>query len=137
MKQLVLDAGPLIALFYGKDRDHAICVSGFQQLSRSNTVLLTPIPIMYEVYKWLLQRLGAKQAQQILTTLQASLQPISLSETDFLQVQAIVQSLPGWAGTLEDATVVFTANRYNCPVWTLNYRDLGTFKTLTFWTPNS
>lgn len=56
MKQLVIDAGPLIGLFYAKDTHHAQCVTGFTQLTQAKTALLTPIPIVFEVYKWLLQR---------------------------------------------------------------------------------
>lgn len=56
MKQLVVDAGPIIALFYAKDTYHSQGVAGFTQLSKAKTVLLTPMPIVFEVYKWLLQR---------------------------------------------------------------------------------
>jgi len=51
LKQIVLDAGPLIALFYVKDTYHNQCVSGFRHLIESNTLLLTPLPVVFEVYK--------------------------------------------------------------------------------------
>ena len=56
MKYLTIDAGPFIGLFYAKDNYHQQCVNGFAQLAKDKTVLLTPIPIIFEVYKWLLQR---------------------------------------------------------------------------------
>ncbi|MDX2244554.1 MAG: type II toxin-antitoxin system VapC family toxin [Leptolyngbyaceae cyanobacterium bins.302] len=137
MKQLVIDAGPLIGLFYAKDTDHAQCVAGFTQLIQAKTILLTPIPIVFEVYKWLLQRTSPQQAQKTLQVMQDSLHLIPVEKTDFDTLQAFVLALPQWQGTLEDAIVITTALRYRCPVWTLNYRDFGTFKTLEFWTPNS
>jgi predicted nucleic acid-binding protein len=137
LKQIVIDAGPLIGLFYAKDTDHTQCVAGFTQLVRSKTTLLTPIPIIFEVYKWLLQRTNPQQAQQTLQVMQDSLHFIPLEKTDFDTLQTFVLALSQWQGSLEDATVITTALRYQCPVWTLNYRDFGTFKTLEFWTPDS
>ncbi len=136
MKQLVLDAGPLIALFYAKDTDHARSVAGFTQLSQARTVLLTPIPIVFEVYKWLLQRTSPKVAQQTLATMEESLHLIAINRPDFDELTAMIYALPQWQGILEDATVVAIALRYRCPVWTLNFRDFGIFKTLEFWNPN-
>jgi len=66
LKQLIVDAGPLIALFYAKDPQHTECVAGFEQLNVSKTLVLTPIPIVFEVYKWLLQRVSLNLAQQTL-----------------------------------------------------------------------
>lgn len=136
MRQLLLDAGPLISLFYAKDTHHAECVSGFKQLASSKTTLLTPIPIIFEVYKWLLQRIGSKLAQSTLNVMQASLQTVPLSQIDFQELQVLIRELPGWNGSLEDATIILTAQRYCCPIWTLNYRDLGSFKGLEFWHPS-
>lgn len=136
MRQLVLDAGPLIALFYAKDTHHVECTVGFEQLHQSKAVLLTPIPIIFEVYKWLLQRIGAELAQNTLDVMQASLQPVSLNQVDFHELQGMVRALPGWGGSLEDTTVILMAQRYRCPIWTLNYRDFGSFKALEFWNPD-
>jgi len=135
LKQLVLDAGPLIGLFYAKDTYHEQCVNGFQQLAKQKTILLTPIPIIFEVYKWLLQRTYPAIAQNTLKVMQESLHPVALDQNDFEQIQAMVTQLPQWQGSLEDATVVFIALRYHSPVWTYNFRDFGTFKNLDFWTP--
>jgi len=63
LKQLILDAGPLIALFYAKDSYHQKAVKGFTQLNQQKTQLITPIPIIFEVYKWLLNRGGSLLAQ--------------------------------------------------------------------------
>jgi len=135
LKQLVLDAGPLIALFSTKDTDHRICEAGFEQLSQSQTILLTPLPIVFEVYKWLLHRTTPAVAQNTLDVMQKSLHTLVLNQLDFHELYTMVRALPNWQGTLEDATVILLAQRYHCPVWTLNYRDFGIFKSLEFWNP--
>ena len=135
MKKIVLDAGPLIGLFYGKDTYHFDCVRGFEQLAQQKTILLTPLPILFEVYKWLLQRTQPAVAHNALAVMQDSLHLLPLEQADFEEIQSLVTKLPQWQGSLEDATVVFTALRYHSPVWTYNFRDFSIFKTLEFWTP--
>lgn len=137
MKQIVLDAGPLIALFYATDTYHAQCVAGFSQLIEGNTLLLTPLPIVFEVYKWLLQRTRPEVAQQTLLTMNDSLHILAMEAEAFSQLQAVVAQLPQWKGSLEDATVMLTALQHRCPVWTYNFRDFSIFSALEFWNPES
>ncbi|PIG92865.1 type II toxin-antitoxin system VapC family toxin [Gloeocapsopsis sp. IPPAS B-1203] len=135
LKQLILDAGPLIGLFSANDRDHDVCQAGFKQLSQSQTTLLTPLPVIFEVYKWLLYRATPTIAQSTLTVMHESLHIIPLNQIDFHEISAMIRTLPQWQGSLEDASVILLAQRYQCPVWTLNYRDFGIFKSLAFWNP--
>ncbi|MEO0808742.1 MAG: PIN domain-containing protein [Cyanobacteria bacterium J06643_4] len=137
MKQIVLDAGPLIALFYAKDTYHAQGVAGFSQLIESDTLLLTPVPIIFEVYKWLLQRTRPEIAQKTLLTMNDSLHILTIDAEAFSQLQTVVAQLPQWQGSLEDATVMLTALQYRCPVWTYNFRDFSIFSALEFWNPES
>ena len=135
MKQIVLDADPLIAFFYAKDTVHISCKAGFEQLFVSKIKLLTPIPVVFEVYKWLVQRTTPAVAQATLAVMQESLSFVLLNQIDFDEIYFMVQALPQWRGSLEDATVILLAQRYRCPVWTLNYRDFGIFQSLEFWNP--
>lgn len=135
MKQIVLDAGALIALFYDGDRHHRETGLGFRQLFQQKTILWTPVPIVFEVYKWLLNHQRYEIACDALTLMLEVLQPVFLNQSDVLALQHIIQTLPGWGGSLEDACVIHIAQRYRCPVWTMNYRDLGTIQGLQFWTP--
>lgn len=136
LKQLALDAGPLIALFYAKDTYHTDCRTGFEQLNQMNTRLLTPLPILFEVYKWLLQNTTPTAAQTSLNAMIETLDLVVLRLSDFLEIHTFIQSLPTWQGSLEDATVIWLTRQYQCPVWTLNYRDFGSFASLEFWTPD-
>ncbi|WP_088890918.1 type II toxin-antitoxin system VapC family toxin [Leptolyngbya ohadii] len=135
MSRLILDAGPLIALFHNKDVDHEQCLRGFTQLSQASTSLLVPTSIVYEVYKWLLQRTNPSKAKQALQIMEESLHFLMLNQDEFQGLCNTVQKLSGWQGTLEDLTVIETALRYRCPVWTLNYRDFAAFSQLEFWNP--
>jgi predicted nucleic acid-binding protein len=135
LSQLVLDTGPLIALFYTKDINHAACISGFRQLNQSNTTVLIPIPILFEVYKWLLKRVGSEPAQKTLDVIRESMQTVALSQFDFQELHEMIRVLPDWNGSLEDATAILLAKRYQCPIWTLNHQDFERFTGLEFWGP--
>lgn len=137
MNYLSVDAGPFIGLFYEKDTYHQQCVQGFTQLAKNKTILITPIPIVFEVYKWLLQRTTPAIAQQALQVMEDTLHLVEINKDDLADLKAILLQLPHWQGSLEDAAVIFIALRYRCPVWTYNFRDFAAFKALDFWTPES
>ncbi|NEP17247.1 MAG: type II toxin-antitoxin system VapC family toxin [Leptolyngbya sp. SIO4C1] len=137
MRRLILDAGPLIGLLYSKDTYHSQCVNGFRYLSGAKTILLTPMPIVFEVYKWLLQRTRPAVAQRALETMSETLHILTLDSEIFSELKAAVSRLSDWHGSLEDATVILTAIQYRCPVWTYNFRDFNVFKSLELWTPES
>lgn len=135
MNHLTIDAGPFIGLFYRKDTYHQQCVEGFAQLAKNKTILLAPIPIVFEVYKWLLMRTTPATAQHALQVMGDSLHLIDINKAELNELKAMLLQLPQWQGSLEDATVILVALRYRCPVWTYNFRDFAAFKSLNFWTP--
>lgn len=47
----------------------------------------------------------------------------------------LVESMPWWGGSLEDALLALLGSQLNAVVWTFNYRDLRVFPNLQFWTP--
>lgn len=133
--RLVLDAGPLIALFHGRDRDHATAVAGFRQLFNRRARLVVPLPIVFEVYKWLLREADPEAAQ---VGLQVMLQTLDVQypvEGVLEELIGVIASMPTWRGSLEDALVAVTGLRLDVPVWALDYRDLSAFRNLHFWTP--
>ncbi len=132
-QRLVLDAGPLIALFHAADPDHEAAVRGFRALAEGNSRLITPLPVVFEVYKWLLFEGGAAVARRALEGMVEALEVVPLGLEDLKAIQILLASRPEWRGTLEDASVVLLALRSKAPVWTLNYRDLGVFRELSFW----
>jgi predicted nucleic acid-binding protein len=132
----VLDAGPLIAWLYSLDAGHATAVAGFRELARAGTRVLVPLPIVFEVYKWLLFEIGPKGAREGLARMRRGME-ILYPETVMLErVSTVLATMPDWRGALEDALVAVTGLQLDVPVWTLNYRDLGAFRNLRFWTPS-
>ncbi len=133
--RLTIDSGPLIATLYAKDRYHQQALTGFTRLQQEHQQLIVPLPIVFEVYRWLLQRQGVKVAQAILLDMDRGFEIDTINSEDYQTIQAIAQHIPGWSGTLADATVIHVAVKLQCPIWTLDYRDLGRFKMLKFWNP--
>lgn len=134
-RQLVLDAGPLIGYVDRGDRHHADARRGFDQLLAAGTLLTVPLPIVFEVYKWLTYHVGVPSARFALAVMRESLDVDSPKANDLAELQAILDSMPRWSGSLEDAIVAMIGLRSDLPVWTLNYRDLAAFPNLRFWTP--
>jgi predicted nucleic acid-binding protein len=132
---VILDAGPLIALAHRADADHARVRVGFEQLADGRTRLIAPLPIVFEVYKWLLYHAGSAYARDALTNMRAALEVIFPSRQDFDDATSLIMGLrSGWTGTLEDALVAALGARLRLPVWTLNYRDFSAFRRLELWT---
>lgn len=131
--RLVLDAGPLIALYHAADPDHESALRGFQTLAQAKSRLIVPLPVVLEVFKWLFFEGGPDKARVALGKMREGLEvvPLGLGELD--AIQALLQALPDWKGTVEDASVALLALRLGVPVWTLNYRNLGVFPKLEFW----
>ena len=63
-ERLVLDAGPLIALLHRSDPDHEEAVRGFRRLAEGGARLFLPMPVLFEVFKWLLFQAGPKAARE-------------------------------------------------------------------------
>jgi predicted nucleic acid-binding protein len=135
MKRLVLDSGPLIALVSRKDDYHELAKEGFARLPREFGEVLTPLSIVFEVYKFVSFNESMQMAQKLLITLQEETVIEVLSQDDFLEIFEMVTQYPNWSGTLEDASVLVVAQRTQSFVWTIDYKDLGFFKNIDFWTP--
>ncbi len=136
LARVVLDAGPLIALLHGRDPDHAAAVAGFRQLAQSGTRATTPLPIVFEVYKWLVYEAHPAAARHALQRMRQSLEIVYPGAADLDDVARVTLALPGWRGSLEDALVAVTGLRLGVPVWTLNFRDLAAFRGIQFWAPS-
>ena len=132
----MLDAEPLIALVSKKDDYHSEVKRGFSQIPNNFSEVLTPLPIVFEVYKFVSRNESAKAAQKLLSIIQYDTVIIPISETDFATISDLVLQITDWQGTLEDASVIIIAQQYQAQVWTLDYKDLGYFSNVQFWTPS-
>lgn len=135
MKRLVLDAGPLIALVSKQDNYHSEAKQGFSQIPVNFGEVLTPLPILFEVYKFVCRNESPQIAQFLLNLIQEETVVIPITESDFLILSDLVSQNPSWRGTLEDASVIVIAQKYQAYVWTIDYKDLGFFSNINFWNP--
>jgi predicted nucleic acid-binding protein len=69
MKRLVLDAGPLIALVSVQDDYHQECKAGFSKLPALFGEVLTPLPVLFEVYKFVLREQSSRAAMTALAVI--------------------------------------------------------------------
>lgn len=137
LARVVLDAGPLIALLHRRDPDHAVSVVGFRQLVEARTRLIAPLPIVFEVFKWLLYEGSAEAARMGLQRMRRSLEIVYPGASELDELTTVLAAMPAWQGTLEDALVAVTGLRLDCAVWTMNFRDLSAFRRLQFWAPDT
>jgi predicted nucleic acid-binding protein len=133
--RIVVDAGPFIAHIREDDPDHSTAVRGFEALARMKSHLIVPAPIVLEVFKWTLHHGGPAAARSVLARMRGGCEVLPLDRRMFEAACALVDHLPGWEGTLEDATVAVSAMELGVPVWTLNYRDFAAFPRVGLWNP--
>ncbi|MBD2395179.1 PIN domain-containing protein [Cyanobacterium aponinum FACHB-4101] len=135
MKRLILDTGPLIALVSERDNYHSEAKLGFSQISLVFGEVLTPLPILFEVYKFVARNESPKIAQKLLSVIQEETVIVTISESDFVTISDLVLNFSHWGGTLEDASVIVIAKKYQGQIWTIDYKDLGFFGDIEFWNP--
>jgi predicted nucleic acid-binding protein len=133
MLELLIDAGPLVALFHRQDRAHPDCLKRFQLILSSQSHLITSFPVLCEVHKLIQQYSNKTIAQQALSTLQDTLEILPLQEADIESAIALTTTTDAWLGTLQDATIIVLARQMNLPVWTLDYRDFSRFSDILLW----
>jgi predicted nucleic acid-binding protein len=80
---IIIDSGPLIAVLFAKDRYHSQAVAGFKQLQAEGYRLVLPLPIVFEVYRWLLQQGGAKLAQAVLVAIEQSFEVYAMPSAGY------------------------------------------------------
>ncbi|MEH1913890.1 type II toxin-antitoxin system VapC family toxin [Nostoc sp.] len=135
MKRLVLDAGPLIALVSVQDDYHQEYKAGFSKLPALFGEVLTPLPVLFEVYNFVLREQSSRAAMTALGVISENTVTVPVNMEMFQEIYSMVRQIPDWQGTLEDASVVAVAQLYDTSVWTLDYRDLSWFKSLELWSP--
>jgi hypothetical protein len=117
------------------DAHHATADAGFRQLNRVRAVVFVPLPIVFEVYKRLVYDTRPEIARLALAQMHNSLEIVYPGADELDEVVEILDCMPTWGGSLEDALAAVTALQFDVPVWTFNYRDLGAFRNVHFWTP--
>jgi predicted nucleic acid-binding protein len=134
-RHIVLDAGPLIGLLNDRDAHRTESLRGFRQLDRIRAIYVVPLPIVFEVFRWLLQRVGVQAARTGLVMTLERVDVVYPTPETLAECLTLMGTLTEWRGSLEDTLVAQTALRLDLPVWTYNYRDFVAFRNLQFWNP--
>jgi predicted nucleic acid-binding protein len=133
MPQLVVDAGPLIAIFHVQDTEHQNCLARFEQILDEQYILLTTFPVLCEVHKLIQRYASPTVAQVALQELQEALEIVPFDVPDIEDAMSLVTDTPHWKGTLQDASVIVLSRHLGLPVWTLDYRDFSRFPDIELW----
>ncbi|ELS01036.1 hypothetical protein Xen7305DRAFT_00007370 [Xenococcus sp. PCC 7305] len=94
MKRLVLDSGSLIGLISKKDHYHQEAKLGFSQIPSIFGEVLTPLPILFEVYKFVSRYQSVDAARTLLTIIQSETVIVTLSSSDFTTISDLVFTTP-------------------------------------------
>ena len=119
---VLVDTGPIVAIFSASDSFHEACV---EQLRRIRGPLLTCWPVITEA-AWLL-RAYPEAIQKLLTSFaKRPFQLLELGEPDLAGVSAILAKYGKSGIQLADASLVHLANREGIEaVFTLDRRDFS------------
>jgi hypothetical protein len=97
--------------------------------------MLVPVPVVFEVFKWLTYNVGAVAARLALGHMRVTFEIVEINLDELGELAAMLEAMPHWPGSLEDAALAYFGGRMQAMVWTYNYRDLNAFPNLQFWTP--
>jgi predicted nucleic acid-binding protein len=134
-RRVLLDAGPLIGAFNARDTFHLESSRGLAQLADAHVRVLVPVAVVFEVYKWLAYHSNMQVARTALVSMRLSFDLLDTNRAMVDELSDLVNSMPWWAGSLEDALLALLATRLDAPLWTFNYRDFTGFHDLPFWNP--
>lgn len=137
IRRILVDAGPFIALFNRDDRDHVLAAYGFEELSSRRVRVLLPLPIAFEVCKWLRYKVSGDAAIMAIDRIRRGTEIIYPSADDFSRAIQVARQMPSWRGSLEDALLANLATAHRTPLWTLNYREFAAFGALHLWNPSA
>lgn len=125
MSNLLVDAGPLVALLHKDDQDHALCVDVLKRLREP--LLTTWMPITEAMYL-----LGfSMEAQCALLEMieRRMLQILSLDIDDLPSIRKLMRQYADLPMDFADATLVQVAKRQGIDqIFTLDRRDFAVYR---------
>jgi len=122
---VLVDAGPLVAILNGRDKDHAVCVDVLKSLRRP--LITTWMPVTEAMY--LLDFSVAAQGALLETIERGVLKIFSLGANDLPSIRSLIKKYSDQPMDFADATLVHIANRERLhQVFTLDRRDFGIYR---------
>lgn len=125
MAAVLVDAGPLIALLNGRDRDHEACL---REISRLRTPMLTVWPALTEAAHFLGEVTGGVDRLLSMLTRDA-VRILPLSAADVPRMKDLIDKYEDLPMDLADAALVAVAEREGIDtVMTLDRRDFSLYR---------
>ena len=126
MKRVLLDTGPLVAIFHASDHRHEVCVEALRSLP---SPLLSCWPVITEAL-WLLRR-DRTAVQRLLRSIGTSfLNLLSLGGEEAGAIAELMKRYEDMSPQLADASLVYLAHREDIEtIFTLDYRDFSVYRT--------
>jgi predicted nucleic acid-binding protein len=123
---VLVDTGPLVALFDPSDRDHPDCMRELGRLKRCS--LTTTLAVLTEAI-YLLGFSNLAQQSLLAFVGAGALEVAEFSATDVERAAALMKKYADLPMDFADATLVVLAERYGTPhVFTLDRRDFGVYR---------
>ncbi len=125
MPQILVDAGPLVALLNRNDQDHTICVETLKQLRQP--LLTTWMPVTEAMY--LLSFSQAAQNALLAMIERGMLQILSIDTADLNSIRKLMHQHADLPMDFADATLVQVAKREKInQIFTLDNRDFSIYR---------
>jgi hypothetical protein len=122
---LLVDAGPLVAVFSRRDRDHAACVRVLKEIRRP--LVSTWMPVTEAMY--LLDFSIAAQGALLEMIGRGALKILEISTRDLPAIRELMEKYSDLPMDFADASLVHIANREGIPdIFTLDKRDFGVYR---------
>ena len=126
MKRVLVDTGPLVAIFNSGDHRHEACVEALRSLP---SPLLSCWPVITEAL-WLLRR-DRTAVQRLLRSVGTSfLHLLPVSDPEAGAIADLMERYEDMTPQLADASLVYLAQRENIEtIFTLDHRDFSVYRT--------
>ncbi len=126
MKRVLLDTGPLVAIFHAGDHRHEACVEALHSLP---SPLLSCWPVITEAL-WLLRR-DRIAVQRLLRSIGTSfLHLLPVSDKEASAIADLMERYEDMSAQFADASLVYLAHREEIEtIFTLDRRDFSVYRT--------
>ena len=124
--KVLVDAGPLVAIFSNRDQHHQICADALRTI---RPPLLTSWSVITEA-AWLLRRYPAGVQKLMLAIEQNLISLLAMDRSAVPGMGAFLARYQKIGAQLADASLVYLAERENIrQVFTLDRRDFAVYRT--------
>lgn len=125
MKRVLVDTGPLVALFSADDQYHQICVTVLQQIEPP---LLSCWPVITEA-AWLLRKAPYAITRLLESMNDGFLALLPLAGTEAASIARLMKKYQDIRPQLADVALVYLANRERIgTIFTLDHRDFSVYR---------